>query len=251
MPRANGEIMPVSNYTFRTESLHVVDANVYSRMNGGRVVVGNFAMKGFQVNWGMILTEVRQLHYLSQADLATLLGVSQATVSRWESGLDTPSQPKRQKLLALYRTAKLDRSDEIVSMRVRNAFWPSSLIGPGAVFLEINQAALKEVGLPPQDLRGQPIYGMFGRAVDAVTEKWEESGIFRGEVSMTTSLNVLTIGAEPIYIRTLDTPHFTARGAIWCICDIQRISREMYHELYKTYNGPTFAFPFGEAAVAR
>lgn len=207
-------------------------------------------MKGLQVNWPVILTEVRQLHHLSQSGLATLLSVSQATVSRWESGLDTPAPPKRHKLLTLYRTAKLDRSDEIVSMRVRNAFWPSSLIGPGAVFLEINQAALKEVGLPPQDLRGQPIYGMFGSAVDAVTEKWEESGIFRGEVSMTTSLNVLTIGAEPIYIRTLDTPHFTAHGATWCICDIQRISREMYHELYHTYGGPTFALPLGEPGLS-
>lgn len=208
-------------------------------------------MKGLQVNWPSILTEVRQLHHLSQAGLGALLGVRQATVSRWESGLDTPAPQSRRKLLMLYRSARLDRSDELVSMRVRNAFWPSSLIGPGAVFLEINQAAIREVGLPPQDLRGQPIYGMFGSAVDAVTEKWEASGIFRGDVSMTTSLNVLTIGSQPIYIRTLDTPHFTAHGAIWCICDIQRITREMYHELYQTYGGPTFAYHSEEPAPVR
>jgi transcriptional regulator with XRE-family HTH domain len=207
-------------------------------------------MKGQQLNWPKIIEEVRQLHHWSQKDLADRFSVSQATVSRWENGLDAPGLTRRRQLLALYRTANWDRSDMIVRARVRNAFWPSSLIGPGAIFLEINQAALREVGLPPRDLRGQPIYGMFGGAVDAVTEKWEESGIFRGEVAMTTSLNVLTVGSEQVHLRTLDTPHFTAHGAVWCICDLQRISREMYDDLYESYGGPTFVIPFEDHDAA-
>ena len=199
-----------------------------------------------QPDWPKIIEELRQLYHWSQKDLADLLAVSQATVSRWENGLDAPGLSRRRRLLTMYRTANWDRSDMIVRARVRNAFWPSSLIGPGAIFLEINHAALREVGLPLSDLRGQPIYGMFGGAVDAVTEKWEASGIFRGEVAMTTSLNVLTIGSEQVYLRTLDSPHFTNHGAVWCVCDIQRISRELYDDLHQTYDGPTFVIPLDD-----
>jgi transcriptional regulator with XRE-family HTH domain len=50
------------------------------------------------------LKELRKESLLSQADVADILGVSQATVSRFESGVQVPERGQRQTLRELYDT---------------------------------------------------------------------------------------------------------------------------------------------------
>ena len=202
-------------------------------------------MDGTSPYWPDLVRAVRARRGLSQAALAETLGVDQTSVSRWERGLDEPRMRARRKLLDLHRATTAHRQDQIVRARVRNGFWPTSLVGPGAVFLEINPPALAEAGLAPADLRGRPIYGLFGPAVDAVTERWESSGVFRGEIAMTISLNTLTASdGAPVYVKTMDTPHFTADGEIWCVCEIRRIEADEHARLRESYGGSTFRVPF-------
>ncbi|MGJ3230886.1 MAG: helix-turn-helix domain-containing protein [Oceanicaulis sp.] len=185
---------------------------------------------------------------LSQAVLAERLGVDQTAVSRWERGLDAPRMALRRRLVELGRSGDAARQDQVVRARVRNALWPASLVAPGAVFLEINPPALAEAGLAPADLRGRPIYGLFGPAVDDVTERWEATGVFRGEMAMTISLNTLETSDGQVHVKTLDTPHFTADGDVWCVCEIRRISAERYVEEFARYGGHTFQVPFDALA---
>jgi transcriptional regulator with XRE-family HTH domain len=51
---------------------------------------------------------------LSQTGLASLLGVTQATISRWEMGAQEPSPSLRQKLVTLLDEAKSKRAAELI-----------------------------------------------------------------------------------------------------------------------------------------
>lgn len=49
-------------------------------------------------NWGALVKRYRSRHGLTQGRMATLIGVSQRTVSRWERGDDRPSLDLQRKL---------------------------------------------------------------------------------------------------------------------------------------------------------
>ncbi|MBI1265664.1 MAG: helix-turn-helix domain-containing protein [Alphaproteobacteria bacterium] len=194
--------------------------------------------------WPRLIKSVRARENLTQAALASWLGVDQTTVSRWERGQDAPAFRLRQRIRDLYRQRAAGKQDLVARARVRNALWPASLVGPGAVFIEFNARALSEIGVEASDLRGRSIYGLFGPDVDCVTERWESTGIFQGELAMTVSLNRIESPGRTAYIKTLDTPHFTWDGDIWCLCEIQRISEAEHARLMKEFGGSNFALSF-------
>lgn len=198
--------------------------------------------------WANVIRTLRVRRGLSQAVLAGMLGVDQKSVSRWERGLDQPKVSTQRRLLDIYRGSRAARQDEVIRARTRNALWPVSLVGAGSVFLEISRPALAEVGLPMEDVRLRSIYGLFGPEVDEVTHRWEESGIFKGDIAMTMSLNTLGPVEAPIHIQTLDTPHFTADGGIWCLCEIRRVSTLDHAALAKVYGATTVSVPFDDMA---
>lgn len=194
--------------------------------------------------WPKLLRRFRVREGLTQTAAASLLGVDQTTVSRWERSLDSPSISMRRRLRDLFRHSVTAHQDHVVRARVRHAAWPTSLVGPGAVFLEINLSAMAEARLPQQELRGRSIYGAFGPGTDAVTEQWERMGIFQGELALTISLNVLGDADSPVFLRTMDSPHFTTDGEVWCLCEIRRIEADEYHRLHRDFGGSTFSLPF-------
>jgi transcriptional regulator with XRE-family HTH domain len=49
------------------------------------------------------LRELRQATGLSQSDVAKLVGVTVSTISRWEQGVNPPTQTHRRKLARVYR----------------------------------------------------------------------------------------------------------------------------------------------------
>lgn len=194
--------------------------------------------------WPRLIKSLRSRENLTQGDLADYLCVDQTTVSRWERGQDAPALRLRQRIRDLYRRRVAGKQDLVARARVRNALWPASLVGPGAVFIEFNARALSEIDILAEDLRGRSIYGLFGPDVDCVTERWESTGIFRGEVAMTVSLNCIERPGGTVFIKTLDTPHFTWDGDIWSLCEIQRVSRQEHATLLKEFGSSNFVLPF-------
>lgn len=194
--------------------------------------------------WPRLIANLRTREGLTQADLADRLGVDQTTISRWERRLDLPGIRMRLRLRDLLRSSGAGRDDRLVVSRVRHSAWPASLVSSGAVFLEINASALSEAGLAAGDLRGSSIYGQFGPEVDVVTERWERTGIFDGSMAMTISMNMVSGDSGPIFLRSMDTPHFTCDGEIWCLCEIRRIDEPEYHRLIGQFGASTFSMPF-------
>ena len=61
----------------------------------------------------------------------------------------------------------------------------------------------------------------------------------------TISVNAITDAqGETVFVRTLDTPHITSDGDIWCHCEVKRIPEADYLRLVSEYRGATLIIPF-------
>lgn len=195
--------------------------------------------------WSLLLKQLRQRQGLSQTALAQVLGVDQTSVSRWERGVDVPRLTLRTRLRELMRNQRQPLQDAAIMARVRYAAWPTSLVRRGAIFLEVSKSIAAEVGYEGGDLRGSSIYGRFGDLADDVTAHWEKTGIFDGDVAATISVNAIKDAqGETTFVRTLDTPHITSDGDIWCYCEVKRIPEADYRRLVSEYRGATLIIPF-------
>lgn len=69
------------------------------------------------MNYSKALRELREKLLISQADLAKMLGVSFASVNRWENGHFEPSYGSKRKLRDLFKkyNIKLTTKDEVLS----------------------------------------------------------------------------------------------------------------------------------------
>lgn len=194
--------------------------------------------------WARLLRLWRSREGLSQAELGELLGVDQTSVSRWERAVDLPRVGMRRRIRDAIRASSAGRQDKAIRARIRQALWPQTLVRRGAVFLEASSATLGEAGMPIGDLRGRSIYGTFGPLTDHVTEQWEKSGIFSGELALCMTVNVLQTADGPAYIRTVDTPYFSSADEIWCSCEVKRIDEREYQRLRQEFRGVILSIPF-------
>lgn len=174
-----------------------------------------------------------------------MLGVNQTTVSRWEAGRDLPGPATQRRIRDLMRRETAGRQDAIVRARIRHSLWPASLVRKGAIFLECNQGVANEIGRAGTDMRGWSVYGNFGPLTDEVTEQWEQSGIFKGDIALTITINALDMGTgTPVFLRTMDSPHITCDGEIWSICEARRIDEPDYLRMRSEFGGTTLVVPF-------
>ncbi|MEL7029125.1 MAG: helix-turn-helix domain-containing protein [Pseudomonadota bacterium] len=78
-----------------------------------------------QINWSVLVKDFRRLNGLKQEAAAELLGVRQATLSRWESGIAAPTIAMQRKLWELFQTSaqrpSLDRAASLEATCMANA----------------------------------------------------------------------------------------------------------------------------------
>nr|WP_321440276.1 helix-turn-helix transcriptional regulator [uncultured Hyphomonas sp.] len=194
-------------------------------------------------NWARMVTGLRQDLGLSQRVLAERLSVDQTTISRWERGKDLPGVRHRRQMRDMMRQTTTSRLDALTKLRVQMSSWPATLLRQGAVFVEISRAAAEEVsadGLGP----GTSLYGRFGDEADEQMHAWERSGIFSGDLAMTVSLNRIQSPGGPVYFRGMDTPHISASGEIWCLCELRRLSEAEYLTELRQMGGPLLSIPY-------
>lgn len=204
--------------------------------------------------WPVLVRELRHRTGLSQAALAAHLGVTQASVSRWESGADLPSIRLRKAMRDMLRDSDLSRAEKQLRVRLRYAPTPLSVLAPGARFLDFSRSFAAETTTDPDHLRGRPVYGHFGALVDATTESWERSGIFGGDVACTVTVLALSgqeiegqmagQGAETVYLRNFDTPYRLDDRRVISICETCRVTRDAYESHLATYGAPVFTLSF-------
>lgn len=192
-----------------------------------------------------MLKALRRRLGASQAALGERLGVDQKTISRWEAARDTPSMRHQRRIRELMRGDRATQIDTALRTRVRHALWPATLLGRGAVVIEASRHLRDELGLDPDGLRGQSLYGRFGEATDETTRLWEESGVFDGEIALTESVNCIAAAEHgEVHFRTLDYPHMNADGEIWCVCELRRVSKADYDAFVSRHGATTASVGF-------
>lgn len=194
-------------------------------------------------NWAKMVTGLRHDHGLSQRALAERLSVDQTTISRWERGKDLPGVRHRRLMRDMMRQTATGRLDKLTKLRVQLSSWPATLLRQGAVFVEVSRAAAAEVAV--EDIGpGASLYGRFGDEADEQVHAWERSGIFSGDLAMTVSLNRIQSAAGPVYFRGMDTPHISASGEIWCLCELRRLSEAEYLSELRQMGVPLLSIPY-------
>ena len=199
--------------------------------------------------WTSIVRELRNRKGLTQSELASQLGVTQASVSRWENGSDLPSVRLRKTMREMMRVSSSSDVAQQIKARLRYTPNPVSLVGHGARFLDFSPSFASETGTEPGRLRGATIYGRFGEIVDETTQLWERSGIFSGEVAMTlTVLSLKGPGGASVFLKNFDTPHLLDSDEVITICETRRITKSDYDQHLAQYGRPVFFLSYDEIA---
>lgn len=136
------------------------------------------------MDWKFTVKQLRRSLCLDQAEFAESIGVSQASISRWERGIDAPGKRARQRLLDY--TKKDGRILQDSSMILQTRFTPFSahVIDPKGRMLELSDACAKDFGYSRSELTSRDtIAGAFGELADELIDAllWR-SGLFKSGV---------------------------------------------------------------------
>jgi len=133
-------------------------------------------------DWSTQLRAYRRVNGLTQMELAEVLAVTQATISRWESGRQMPElavQTRLRDMLFRGRTA----GDARLGHFVRTSFSPLVLISESGRFLAISESAAAPGGRTPEQIVGSSIEANLTEDTRACWTLARKEGFFRGEVA--------------------------------------------------------------------
>ena len=85
--------------------------------------------------WGSYVISIRKKHNLSQENLAERLGTNQATISRWERGISTPTYRMQKRMVSLFGNPNSSKIDRVAISSVAQGF-VDSIHGYGAVIFD-------------------------------------------------------------------------------------------------------------------
>jgi PAS domain S-box-containing protein len=114
---------------------------------------------------------------LSQADLAKLLGVTQATVSRWEIGTQAPTASLRQKLSLFLDEAKVTRT---VAQIVEHSPFNMALMRKDWTIVTVSPRLAEVDGSVAKELRGKSLKDIATAEMERASAIMAERGFFRG-----------------------------------------------------------------------
>lgn len=180
------------------------------------------------IQWAAGIRRLRQSNGWKQTTFAEMIGVDQATVSRWERGLQTPEPSMRKRLVELMRrrVPELDRL-QMISVEAS----PNLAIAFDRDFrvLAASEAAAALFGTTPGALVGEPLHDRSAPDLAWARERAEECGLWRGEVAAMRFVAGLS-GADgtPRYARVAWTPVFVTSGDVVVCAQMREIDRGEY-----------------------
>ena len=133
-------------------------------------------------DWGPQLRRLRRLRALKQAALAELLGVDQATVSRWESGRQIPDLGMQRRLRDMMR--RTEPREEALLKHCINASVGYTLLCDEQRTIRAASPSFCEIhGVAPSDIIGMSSLPAFTAELEQMLWIAIENGFFEGEVA--------------------------------------------------------------------
>jgi transcriptional regulator with XRE-family HTH domain len=179
--------------------------------------------------WDDLIRRYRRVHGMTQAVFAELIGVEQATVSRWERGFHSPDLGMQRKLRDLL-TGPSVASDRIIVHRVRGAI--------GAVKLANrrgrNQAASSRAAvLHGVELTKLQTFDYTPFHTEILQRQWQAArdlGFFRGDVASVRVFNTWqpACGGALRYCEGNWTPAFLSDGEIMLLSEFHEVDERTF-----------------------
>lgn len=167
---------------------------------------------------------------MKQATLAELVGVDQATVSRWERGRQSPDLGMQQRLRDLMR--RIDPREEVLLKHWINASVGFTVLCDDHRIIRAASPSYCQIhGVSPAEVLGLSTIPAFTAELEQVLWKVVERGFFEGDVASVTiaeRVNALSGRERNIPGLSVWTPIPLSDGQILCRVDRIALSDEQF-----------------------
>jgi transcriptional regulator with XRE-family HTH domain len=200
-------------------------------------------LMGIMTNWPEVLRSFRHRNQLKQEAAASLLGVSQAYVSKVENGAVQPSAALLKRLAILIREPQHRPTLGLFKAAVRHAPALIALLGfrDGMVIMEESSRAFNEAG-HPFDLvprAGELKLSMVGESEQIAMAAIAATGAFQGKFGLIESVwTTAPVETEPTrHFRTVFVPLRTDQGDWLLQATVSEISEAERRAAEKAWGG--------------
>lgn len=202
------------------------------------------------MDWGAELRKFRNTVGMKQDVAASHLGVSQAYISRMESGNARPSQSLAERISKLIQTPKHRPHFEHWLATVLHSphFLVLSSLQESDVRVEAVSPALEAAGSPWTGYRkGHMISEELGEAANAEIERLIRLGVFSGEVSAVDGLWYSQTGEIVRFWRTINVPVRDQIGNWYLHSTHVEAAREAYEARLQNEGESLLVYLFGRS----
>lgn len=178
--------------------------------------------------FGIQLRRYRILNGLTQADFADLIGVSQATLSRWENGSQAPDIKMRRKVHDLI-FRKQPKQDHMINNFVRFSRRKRALINHDYVFLAVSTPLARAIGSTPDRLVGSSHRDRMSDEAKPFIETMTNAGFFRGSIAFGQyAVRIDAENGEPFCAIEQVFPFFLSDGSVVAMIEVEIIDEETF-----------------------
>lgn len=173
--------------------------------------------------FGIQLRRYRIMNGMTQADFADLIGVSQATLSRWENGSQAPDIKMRRKVHDLI-FRKQPKQDHMINNFVRFSLQKRALTNQDYVFLAVSPQMARVIGSTPDELVGYSHQDGMSEEAKRFIPRLIDAGFFRGQVAIGQfAARVHALSGETFCAIEQVFPFFLSDGSVVAMIEIQII----------------------------
>ncbi len=195
--------------------------------------------------WEGLIKRYRRVNGLTQAALAELLGVEQATVSRWERGNHAPDLGTQRRLRDLLSRSSV-ANDCVIYHRVRCSLSPIKIADQNGRNHAASLPAAHLHGVQADKLQRLDYRTLF---TDILEEQWHsaiKAGFFAGEIASIRVANPWRPAgkADLRYCECLWTPAILSDGHVLLVSEIHELNETAYVQAVSS--GPMQIVPLDE-----
>lgn len=198
--------------------------------------------------WRARLRRFRFTHNIKQAALAADLGVTQAMVSRWESGVVTPSAEMRARIMDLFETGEV--STPLIDWRSHTAAQPgiAAVIDRTGTIETASAGLLRLLARERAEVEGTRLDDLLSGDLPALFQTLGASGFFDGRLESVESVDRYTFvdregQVSSLCIEGLHWPHTGEDGAIRWMLSGAPIDEAEYETLCRERAGKVALHP--------
>jgi transcriptional regulator with XRE-family HTH domain len=191
-------------------------------------------------DWTTQLRRFRRLRALKQTALADLLGVDQATVSRWESGRQSPDLGMQRRLRSLMQQAG-PREEVLLRHWINAAVGYTSLSDENRVVVAASPSFCDYHRVNASEIEGMSLIPAFTEELEQLWAMAIERGFLEGDIASVTlvSRSHLLSGYERnVGTIAVWTPVPLADGQFLRRVDVIRLSDEQFSKARADNGGP-------------